>query len=83
MVEHLIEDQGVGGSTPSLGTRIDRHMYGASPGLGPWEAGFDTLVPDQFNAGMVELADTLVLGTSASAWGFKSLYPYQVCGVIL
>ncbi len=26
---------------------------------------------------MVELADTLVLGTSAQAWGFKSLYPYQ------
>ena len=28
-------------------------------------------------AGMVELADTLVLGTSASAWGFKSLSRYQ------
>jgi hypothetical protein len=23
------------------------------------------------------MADTLVLGTSASAWGFKSLYPHQ------
>ena len=24
------------------------------------------------------MADTLVLGTSASAWGFKSLYPHQL-----
>ena len=29
-------------------------------------------------APMVELVDTLVLGTSAKAWGFESLYRYQV-----
>lgn len=29
-------------------------------------------------APMVELADTLVLGTSARAWGFKSLWAHQI-----
>ena len=28
-------------------------------------------------AGMVELADTLDLGSSAKAWEFKSPYPHQ------
>ena len=32
---------------------------------------------------MVELADTLVLGTSARAWGFKSLWAHHKRNVIL
>lgn len=28
-------------------------------------------------AGMAELVDALVLGTSTSVWGFDSLYPHQ------
>jgi hypothetical protein len=32
-------------------------------------------------ASMVELADTLDLGSSASAWGFKSLLRYHIGGI--
>ena len=29
-------------------------------------------------ADVAELADALVLGTSTSVWGFKSLHPHQI-----
>jgi hypothetical protein len=66
LVEHLIEDQGVGGSNPSGSTII-------------FFAGISRVNTFNYYADVAELVDALVLGTSVQkTWGFESLHPHQI-----
>ncbi len=86
LVEQWFEVPRVGGSTPSEGTTslglsgVNREPAEYGLQAKPLNLTYEQqdIRSQKLYAGMVELADTLVLGTSASAWGFKSLYPYQI-----
>ena len=65
LVEHLIEDQGVGGSNPSGSTII-------------FFAGISRVNTLYYYADVAELVDAPVLGTGiVMVWGFESLHPHQ------
>ena len=79
MVEHLTFNQGVTGSSPVWLTTYSHKSGVDAPQLIP-----NTFMEPKDKgaklncAGVAELADALDLGSSASAWGFKSLHPHSL-----